>query len=127
LSLWRQKWFDIPNSEESRRVKVHLRKGDQVEVIGGVDAGRRGRILRVFPKKSRALVEGVNFIKRHTRPGPKNQQGGIIEKEAPVHISKLMLIDPQTDERTRIRRQRLENGVRIRISVKSGEQITESS
>lgn len=108
-------------------VKTHLRKGDQVEVIGGVDAGRRGRVLRVFPKKARALVEGVNFIKRHTKPGPKNQQGGIIEKEAPVHISNLMLIDPQTDEPTRIRRQRLENGVRIRLSVKSGEQISEAS
>ncbi|MDE2888590.1 MAG: 50S ribosomal protein L24 [Gemmatimonadota bacterium] len=108
-------------------MKTHLRKGDQVEVIGGVDAGRRGRVLRVLPKKSRALVEGVNFIKRHTRPGPKNQQGGIIEKEAPIHISNLMLIDPQTDEPTRIRRQRLENGIRIRLSVKSGEQIAEAS
>ena len=127
MYLWRRKWFDFYDSEESRKVKTHLRKGDQVEVIGGVDAGRRGRVLRVFPKKARALVEGVNFIKRHTKPGPKNQQGGIIEKEAPVHISKLMLIDPQTDEPTRIRRQRLENGVRIRLSVKSGEQISEAS
>ena len=108
-------------------MKVHIRKGDQVEVIRGVDARRRGRVLKVFPKKARALVEGINFIKRHTRPGPKNQQGGIIEKEAPVHISKLMLIDPQSDEPTRIRRTRLENGVRIRLAVKSGEQIAEAS
>ena len=108
-------------------MKLHIRRGDQVEVIGGVDAGRRGRVLKVFPKKARALVEGINFIKRHTRPGPRNQQGGIVEKEAPVHISKLMLIDPQTDERTRIRRKRLENGVRIRLSVKSGEQISEAN
>lgn len=107
-------------------VKVHVRKGDQVEVIGGVDAGRRGRVLKVFPRKARALVEGINFIKRHTRPGPKNQQGGIIEKEAPVHISRLMLIDPQTDEPTRIRRKRLENGERIRLAIKSGEQISEA-
>ncbi len=108
-------------------MKLHIRRGDQVEVIGGVDAGRRGRVLKVFPKKARALVEGINFIKRHTRPGPRNQQGGIVEKEAPVHISKLMLIDPQTDEPTRIRRKRLENGVRIRLSVKSGEQISEAN
>ena len=108
-------------------MKVHIRKGDRVEVIGGVDAGRRGRVLKVFPKKARALVEGINFIQRHPRPGPRNQQGGIVEKEAPVHISKLMLIDPQTDERTRIRRKRLENGVRIRLSVKSGEQISEAN
>ena len=108
-------------------MKLHVRKGDMVEVINGVDEGKRGRVLKVFPKNSRALVEGVNFIKRHTRPNRQNQQGGIVEKEAPVRICKLMLLDPQVDEPTRIRRRRLEDGTRIRVAVKSGEQIPEAS
>jgi len=104
-------------------VKARIRTGDQVEVISGVNAGQRGKVLRVFPDKQRALVEGVNNVKRHTRPNQNNQQGGIIGKEAPLHLSKLMLIDPQTDERTRVRGQQLGDGSRVRISVKSGEQI----
>ncbi len=108
-------------------MKLHIRKGDLVEVVGGVDARKRGKVLKVFPRQERALVEGVNFIKRHTRPNQRNQQGGIIEKEAPLHISRLMLVDPQTEERTRIRRKRLEDGTWIRVAVKSGEQIPESS
>ena len=107
-------------------MKQLIRKGDQVEVVGGVHAGKRGRVLKVYPQEQRALVEGVNLVKRHTRPNPKNQQGGIVEREAPLHVSKLMLIDPQTDERTRVRISRLEDGTRIRIAVKSGEQIPES-
>ena len=69
-----------------------------------------GRVLHVWPKKERVLVEGINNVKRHTRPNPNNQQGGIVEKEAPLHVSNLMIIDSQTDERTRIRIQRLEDG-----------------
>lgn len=107
-------------------MKAKIRTGDQVEVISGVYAGQRGKVLRVYPEKQRALVEGINNIKRHTRPNPNNQQGGIVEKEAPVHISKLMLVDPQTDERTRVRLQRLEDGSRVRIAVKSGEQIPDA-
>lgn len=108
-------------------MKCLIRKGDQVEVLGGVHSGKRGRVLRVFPNVERALVEGVNLVKRHTRPNSQNQQGGIIEKEAPLHVSKLMLIDPQTDERTRVRIRRLEDGSRVRIAVKSGEQIPDPS
>lgn len=108
-------------------MKLHVRKDDLVEVIGGVDAGKRGKVLKVFSRQGRALVEGINFIHRHTRPNPRNQQGGIIEKEAPIPVSRLMLVDPQTQERTRIRRKRLEDGTSIRIAVKSGEQIPESS
>ena len=106
-------------------MKVLIRKGDLVEVISGVHAGKRGKVLKVFPQQGRALVEAVNLAKRHTRPNPKNQQGGIVEKEAPLHLSKLMLVDPQTEEPTRIRLRRLEDGSRIRIAVKSGEQIPE--
>ena len=102
---------------------MRIRKGDQVEVISGVYAGQRGRVLNVWPKKDRVLVEGVNTVMRHTRPNPTNQQGGIVEKEAPVHVSNLMIVDPQTDERTRIRIQRLEDGSCVRIAKKSGEQI----
>ena len=108
-------------------MKALIRKGDQVEVINGVHAGKRGKVLRVFPDRARALVEGVNLAKRHTRPNPKNQKGGIVEMEAPLHLSKLMLVDPQTEGRTRVRIQRLEDGTRVRIAVKSGEQIPESS
>ena len=104
---------------------MRIRKGDQVEVISGVYTGQRGRVLHVWPKKERVLVEGINNVKRHTRPNPNNQQGGIVEKEAPLHVSNLMIIDSQTDERTRIRIQRLEDGARVRIAQKSGEQIPE--
>lgn len=108
-------------------MKLHVRKGDLVEVVSGVDSGKRGRILRVFPKSSRALVEGVHFIKRHTRPSQRNQQGGIVEKEGPLHVSKLMVVDPQSEERTRIRRRRLEDGSHVRLAAKSGEQIPDAN
>ena len=104
---------------------MRIRKGDQVEVISGVYTGQRGRVLHVWPRKERVLVEGINNVKRHTRPNPNNQQGGIVEKEAPLHVSNLMVVDSQTDERTRIRIQRLEDGARVRIAKKSGEQIPE--
>lgn len=103
--------------------EMRIRTGDQVEVISGVHVGQRGRVLSVLPGAERALIEGVNVVKRHTRPNPNNQQGGIMEKEAPLHVSKLMLIDPQTDERTRVRIERHDDGSRVRIAKKSGEQI----
>lgn len=102
---------------------MKIRKGDQVEVISGVYTGQRGQVLRVWKKNNRVLVEGINTVMRHTRPSPNNQQGGIVEKEAPVHVSNLMIVDPQTDEPTRIRIQRLEDGSCVRIAKKSGEQI----
>ena len=107
-------------------MKARIRTGDQVEVISGAQAGQRGKVLRVFPEKQRALVEGINNVKRHTRPSPNNQQGGIVEKEAPLHLSKLMLVDPQTDKRTRVRAHRLDDGSRVRIAIKSGEQIPDA-
>jgi large subunit ribosomal protein L24 len=108
-------------------VSARIRIGDQVEVISGVQAGQRGKVLRVYPEKQRALVEGINNVKRHTRPNQTNQQGGIVEKEAPLHVSKLMLIDSQTDKRTRVRAKKLDDGTRVRIAVKSGEQIPNAS
>jgi large subunit ribosomal protein L24 len=107
-------------------VKQRIKRGDTVEVISGVDAGKRGTVMDVDSEKSRALVEGINMIKRHERPNPNNQQGGIVEKEAAVHLSKIMPIDPQTGERTRVRRKVLDDGSKVRIAVKSGEQLPDS-
>jgi large subunit ribosomal protein L24 len=103
------------------RRKVHVRKSDTVQVISGKDRGKRGRVLRVMPKDSQALVEGVNMVKRHTKPIPqRNIKGGIVEKEGPIHISNLMVVDPDTDKPTRVGRKRLEDGKRVRIAKMSG-------
>jgi len=101
--------------------KVHVRKGDTVQVISGKDRGKRGRVLRVMPKDSRALVEGVNMVKRHTKPIPqRNIKGGVVEKEGAIHISNLMVVDPDTDKPTRVGRKVLEDGKRVRIAKRSG-------
>ncbi len=84
--------------------KLHIKKGDTVVVITGVNKGQKGRVLEVIRKNHRAIVEGVNMIKKHTKPNAETPQGGIVEKEAPVHISNLMLVDPKTGEPTRIGR-----------------------
>jgi len=101
--------------------KIHIKKGDQVIVTEGAYKGKKGRVLEVFPKKYRALVEGVNIVKKHQKP-TNESQGGIIEREAPVHISNLMLADPKTGEATRIGR-KLVDGKMVRYSKKSGEII----
>lgn len=101
--------------------KLHIKKGDQVAVTEGAYKGKTGKVLEVFPKLSRAVIEGVNIIKKHQKP-TNDQPGGIIEKEAPIHISNLMLVDPKTGEPTRIGR-REENGKIVRYSKKSGETI----
>jgi len=101
--------------------KLHIKKGDQVIVTEGAYKGKKGKVLEVFPKKYRALVEGVNIVKKHQKP-TNESQGGIIEKEAPVHISNLMLIDPKSGEATRIGR-KLVDGKMVRYSKKSGEII----
>ena len=103
--------------------KLHIKKGDTVIVNSGNYRGQKGRVLEVIRKTDRAIVEGVNLIKKHTKPNAKNPQGGIIEQEAPIHISNLMLIDPKTGERTRVGRRLDDNGKLIRYSKKSGEEI----
>ena len=101
--------------------KMKIRKNDQVEVISGKDRGTRGRVLRVSRPNSRVLVEGVNVIKRHTRANPqKNIQGGVVEREAEIHVSNVMLIDPDTDKPSRIGSKALEDGSRVRITRRSG-------
>ncbi len=103
--------------------KLHtpIRRNDQVVVTTGKDSGKRGRVLRVLPAKNRLIVEGVNVIKRHTRPDPRRQvKGGIVEREAAIHASNVMLLDPETNEPTRIGSKKLSDGSRVRIGRKSG-------
>ena len=90
-------------------------------VTTGKDSGRRGRVLKVLPVKNRVIVEGVNLIKRHTRPNPqKNIKGGIVEREAAIHASNVMIVDPDTSEPTRVGKKVLSDGTRVRIGRKSG-------
>jgi len=103
--------------------KLHIKKGDTVVVITGESKDQRGRVLEIYRKKQRALVEGVNIISKHTKPDAQNPQGGIVKKEAPVHISNLMLIDPSSGEPTRIGRKYNDNKKLVRYSKKSGEEI----
>ena len=100
---------------------MSIRKNDQVVVRAGKDRGKRGRVLSVLPEKNRVIVEGVNLIKRHTRPNPqKNIKGGIVEREAPIHASNVMLLDPDENKPTRIGHKTLPDGRRVRIGRKSG-------
>lgn len=100
---------------------MSIRKDDQVVVRAGKDRGKKGRVLQVLTAKNRVVVEGVNIMKRHTRPNPqKNIKGGIIEREAPIHASNVMLLDPETNLATRIGHKTLPDGSRVRIGRKSG-------
>jgi len=103
--------------------KLHIKKGDTVYVISGESKGQQGRVLEVIRKNDRAIVEGVNMITKHQKPNAENPQGGIIKKEAGVHISNLMYLDPKTGKRTRIGRRRNDDGKLVRYSKKSGEEI----
>jgi len=102
--------------------KLHIKKGDMVYVNSGDDKGKTGKVLEVFPDKERAIVESVNFVSRRTKPNAKNPQGGIVKKEASIHISNLNPLDPVKGVPTRIGR-RLENGKLVRYAKKSGEEI----
>ncbi|PIE86137.1 MAG: 50S ribosomal protein L24 [Bacteroidia bacterium] len=105
-------------------MKLHIKKGDLVFVNSGDDKGRKGKVLQVLVKSNRAIVEGINIISKHTKPNAENPQGGIIKKEAPIHISNLMLIDPKTGEPTRIGRRISEKTEKlVRYAKKSGEEI----
>jgi len=104
------------------RIKIRLRKNDLVEVISGRDSGKRGKVLVVLPEKGRVIVQGVNFMKRHTRPNPqKNVKGGIAEREAPIHVSNVMIVSPDDDKLTRIGSKILPDGRKARTSRRSGE------
>lgn len=104
------------------QVKFHIKKGDMVKVIAGNEKGSEGKVLVVYPEKYRALVEGVNMVSKHKKPNAANPQGGIVKKEASVHVSNLMVIDSK-GMATRIGRRRNEKGKLVRFSKKSGEVI----
>lgn len=103
--------------------KLHIKKGDTVFVNAGNDKGKTGKVLEVFPKKDRAIVEGVNMVSKHTKPNAKNPQGGIVKQEAGIHISNLQVVDPSTGAPTRIGRRLNDAGKLVRFAKKSGEEI----
>ncbi len=104
-------------------IKLHIKKGDTVYVNAGNDKGKTGKVLKVLPKESRAIVQGVHMVKQNQTPSAMSPQGGIIEMEAPVHISNLNVLDPKTKKPTRIGRRLNEEGKRVRYAKKSGEEI----
>jgi large subunit ribosomal protein L24 len=99
---------------------MHVKKGDKVMVISGKDKGKTGTILEAYPKQSRVLVEGVNVVKKHSKPSQANPQGGIISQEAPVHVSNVMPIDPKTGTPTRVGYTSVD-GKKVRVAKKSGQ------
>lgn len=100
---------------------MKIRKGDNVEVKSGKDAGKRGRILRVDRDRDRVVVEGVNMIKRHTRPNPQKKiQGGIVEREAAIHVSNVMVVSPDSGRPTRVGYKVLDDGRKVRVSKVDG-------
>lgn len=108
------------------KLQTPIRKNDTVVVRTGKDRGKRGRVLMLLPAKNRVVVEGVNIIKRHTRPNPqKNIKGGIIEREAPIHASNVMLLDPDTDRPTRVGFRVESDGRKVRIGRKSGAVVSQ--
>ena len=102
--------------------KIHIKKGDTVYELSGEDRGKTGRVLEVQPSKMRAVVEGINMVTKATKPTAQYPNGGLIKREAPIHISNLSLIDPKSGKPTRIALRR-EDGKVVRISKKSGEEI----
>jgi len=103
--------------------KLHIKKGDTVFVNSGESKGQQGRVLEVIRKSDRAIVEGINLVSKSTKPNAKSPQGGILKKEASVHVSNLMLVDPATGKPTRIGRKANGEGRLVRYSKKSGEEI----
>ena len=112
----------MARQRKTERTRIRIRKNDLVEVITGRDKGKRGKVLVVHPEKGRLLVQGVNFIKRHTKPNPqRNIKGGIAEREASIHVSNVMIVSPDDDKRTRIGSKLLPDGRKARIGRRSGE------
>lgn len=106
-----------------KAMKCHLKVNDQVEVIAGKDKGRVGKIIRINAQKRTAVVEKVNMMKRHTKPSAVNQQGGIIDREAPIHVSNLMLICPKCSKTGRIGKKVLDDGTKVRTCKKCNESV----
>ncbi len=102
--------------------KFKIKTGDEVIILTGKDKGRKGKVVKIIKDKDRVVVEGVNMIKKHVKPSTENPQGGIVEKEAPIHISNVALVDPKSGEATRIKFE-IKDGKKVRVSKKSGEVI----
>ena len=103
--------------------KLHIKKDDTVIVLAGEDKGKTGKVLKVLVEKNRAIVEGVNIVSKSAKPSSKNPQGGIVKMEAPIHISNLSLIDPKSGKATRVAVKKTDDGKKVRIAKKSGEEI----
>ena len=103
--------------------KLHIKKNDTVVVLAGEDKGKTGKVLKVLVEKNRALVEGVNMVSKSTKPSAQTPQGGIVKQEAPIHISNLSLVDPKSGKATRVGIKVTEDGKKVRIAKKSGEEI----
>jgi len=111
------------HADNAARQKLHVSKGDTVRVVRGDEKGKEGKIVRVYPKTGRVLIEGVNIVKKHRRARTAEEQSGIIDMPAPIHASNVMLLDPKSDAPTRTRRRIDTDGTKERLSVKSGEAI----
>ncbi|MGZ7041670.1 MAG: 50S ribosomal protein L24 [Thermoanaerobaculia bacterium] len=111
------------HAQNSERVKIHVSTGDTVKVVRGDDKGHVGKVMRVYRKTGRVVVEGANFVKRHRKARTADEQGGIISFEAPIHSSNVMLLDPKSEAPTRTRRRIDADGTKERLSAKSGEAI----
>ena len=103
--------------------KMHIKKGDTVIVLDGEDKGKTGKVLQVLKEKEQAIVEGVRIVTKSAKPSAKNPQGGFIKMEAPIHISNISLIDPKSGKPTRISIKKTDDGKKVRIAKKSGEEI----
>jgi large subunit ribosomal protein L24 len=113
----------MEKKKQAQPAKIKLRKGDLVKVIAGDSKGSQGKILEVILADGRAIVEGANLVSKHTKPNAASPNGGIIKKEAAIHISNLMLVDPKTGKPTRVGRKRNDAGKLVRIAKTTGEEI----
>ena len=111
------------HAKNAERQKMHISKGDTVRVMRGDEKGKEGKVMRVFPKNGRALIEGINLVKMHRKARNAEEQSGIREAPAPVHASNLMLLDPKSGEPTRTKARIDDDGTKERISVKHGQAI----
>lgn len=108
---------------KNTQAKLKIRKGDLVQVIAGDSKGKQGKVTQVLVSANRAVVEGTNLVSRHTKPNAANPNGGIVKKEAPIHISNLAVVDPKTGKPTRVGRKLNSEGKLVRVAKKSGEEI----
>lgn len=115
----------VRTEREPVRLRMHVTKGDTVQVISGDDKGKQGKVLHVYPKTGRVTVQGINLVKKHQR-ATQTSEAGILTREAPIHHSKVMLLDPKSGEPTRIRRRHESDGKLERIAVKSGQPVPRS-